>query len=80
MAAPLSESPNRPGSSSLDYPKAPAEEIDVWWGSYAGRAMLPGFLLCLLLTLLLLALDGYLIMRNGPSETVPRHGAGVRVC
>jgi membrane protein YdbS with pleckstrin-like domain len=33
------------------------EETDVWWGSYAGRAMLPGFLLCLVLTIILLALD-----------------------
>ena len=37
-----------------------AQEIDVWWGSYAGRAMLPGFLLCGLLTVFLLALDWYL--------------------
>jgi membrane protein YdbS with pleckstrin-like domain len=27
-----------------------AEETDVWWGSYAGRTMVPGFLLCALLT------------------------------
>jgi membrane protein YdbS with pleckstrin-like domain len=31
--------------------KAPAEEeVDVWWGSCAGRAMLPSFLTCLVLT------------------------------
>lgn len=46
------------------------EEIDIWWGSYAGRTMLPGFLLCLLLTILLLALDGYLESRNRRSDLV----------
>jgi hypothetical protein len=29
---------------------APLEEIDVWWGSYAGRAMMPSFAVCVLLT------------------------------
>jgi hypothetical protein len=38
-------------------------ETDIWWGAYAGRTMLPGFLLCLLLTVILLALDLYL--KNG---------------
>jgi membrane protein YdbS with pleckstrin-like domain len=39
---------------------AEIEETDVWWGSYSGRTILPGFLLCLLLTVLLLILDWYL--------------------
>jgi hypothetical protein len=26
------------------------EEVDVWWGSYAGRAMMPSFVVCVLLT------------------------------
>jgi hypothetical protein len=26
------------------------EEVDVWWGSYAGRAMMPSFAVCVLLT------------------------------
>jgi membrane protein YdbS with pleckstrin-like domain len=43
---------------------AEREEIDIWWGSYAGRAMLPGFMLCLLVTVLLLALDWYLGFRH----------------
>jgi membrane protein YdbS with pleckstrin-like domain len=48
---------------------APAtEESDVWWGSYAGRAMLPGFLVCLVLTILLLALDWYLESRRSRSD------------
>jgi hypothetical protein len=28
----------------------PREEVDVWWGSYAGRAMMPSFAVCVLLT------------------------------
>jgi hypothetical protein len=40
------------------------EEIDVWWGSYAGRTMLPSFLLCLIVTVLFLALDWNLEIRN----------------
>src|SRR5438105_3609664 len=31
------------------------EELDVWWGSYAGRAMVPGFVACGLLTLVIAA-------------------------
>jgi hypothetical protein len=34
-------------------PAARGGEIDVWWGSHAGRAMLPSFVVCGLLTLLL---------------------------
>jgi uncharacterized membrane protein YdbT with pleckstrin-like domain len=29
------------------------EEVDVWWGAYAARAMLPSFLVCLVLTVLI---------------------------
>jgi membrane protein YdbS with pleckstrin-like domain len=28
-----------------------AEEVDVWWGSYAGRTLLPSFAVCVFLTL-----------------------------
>jgi hypothetical protein len=36
---------------SLDPPRQPPEqEVDVWWGSYAGRTMLPDFLICAVLT------------------------------
>jgi hypothetical protein len=34
-------------------PPPPAEEVDVWWGSYAGRTMLPSLAVCLLATALL---------------------------
>jgi membrane protein YdbS with pleckstrin-like domain len=41
---------------------SPAEEnqeVDVWWGCYAGRTMLPSFVLCGLLTALIIAGAGY---------------------
>jgi hypothetical protein len=28
----------------------PAQEVELWWGGYAGRTMLPAFLLCALLS------------------------------
>ena len=68
-----------PGSSSPDGTKeadgqpgraAEIEEIDVWWGSYASRTMLPGFLLCLLLTLVLLVMDWYLESRDRRSDLI----------
>jgi len=31
-------------------PQPAAEEVDVWWGSYASRTMLPSFVACLLVT------------------------------
>jgi membrane protein YdbS with pleckstrin-like domain len=44
------------------------QETDIWWGSYAGRTMLPGFLICLVLTIALLALDAYLGSRHWRSD------------
>jgi hypothetical protein len=35
-------------------PQDHAEEVDVWWGAYAGRALVPSFILCGLLTILIL--------------------------
>jgi hypothetical protein len=31
----------------------PYAEVDVWWGSYAGRAMMPSFAVCIALTALI---------------------------
>ena len=53
------------------------EETDIWWGSYAGRTMLPGFLLCLVLTIILLALDAYLGSRQSRSDLVSSAVLGV---
>jgi len=43
-----------PAADPAQKPAADAgEELDVWWGSYAGRAMVPGFVACGLLTLVI---------------------------
>jgi uncharacterized membrane protein YdbT with pleckstrin-like domain len=31
----------------------PEEEVEVWWGSYAARTMLPSFVACLVLTVII---------------------------
>jgi membrane protein YdbS with pleckstrin-like domain len=46
------------------------QETDVWWGSYAGRTMLPGFVICLVLTIVLLALDAYLGSQQWRSDLI----------
>jgi hypothetical protein len=49
---PADPSPAAPTVEAAHEPAADAaEELDVWWGSYAGRAMVPGFVGCGLLTL-----------------------------
>jgi hypothetical protein len=45
-------------------------ETDVWWGAYASRTMLPGFLVCLMLTVALLAMDWVLESRNSRSDLI----------
>src|SRR5262249_44584768 len=57
-------------AASLPDRTAETEEVDIWWGSYAGRTMLPGFLVCLVVTIFLLALDGYLESRNQRSDLI----------
>src|SRR4051794_2508208 len=45
MSAPLAARP------AEDRAAPPAGETDVWWGSYAGRAMAPSFAVCAVLTI-----------------------------
>jgi membrane protein YdbS with pleckstrin-like domain len=63
--------------SSGQQDQADRAETDVWWGAYAGRTMLPGFLLCLLLTAILLGLDLYLKTAQRRSELVSSAVSGV---
>jgi len=42
-----------------------AEEVDLWWGSYAGRAMVPSFAVCFFLTLLALFASRWLVGGRG---------------
>jgi membrane protein YdbS with pleckstrin-like domain len=70
LAAPDSSCPANARSGAGQPHRLEREETDIWWGSYAGRTMLPGFLLCLVLTILLLALDWYLETRNRRSDLI----------
>jgi hypothetical protein len=45
---PVSESPTTTAASGSI--PLPAEEVDVWWGGYASRTMLPSFLICVAAT------------------------------
>jgi hypothetical protein len=53
------------------------QEVDVWWGSYAGRTMLPSFLACLLLTGLIILLAWTYVERSQVKLTILGLGGGV---
>ena len=53
------------------------QEVDVWWGSYAGRTMLPSFLVCLLLTGLIISLAWAYVDRGEVKLTVLGLGGAV---
>jgi hypothetical protein len=40
-------------------------EVDVWWGSYAGRAMAPSFAVCIVLTALIYGVTRWLVPERG---------------
>jgi hypothetical protein len=44
----------------------PEQERDLWWGSYSGRAMLPSFIVCILLTAGFAGLSWYLFQTEYP--------------
>src|SRR5260370_3440080 len=46
-------------------PQEQAEEVDVWWGSYAARTLTPSFIVCGLVTLLVLGAALHLGAWNG---------------
>src|SRR5690349_9553514 len=71
LSVPRPSTPTDPNDGVGPREVAPAkEESDVWWGSYAGRTMVPGFLVCLVVTILLLALDWYLQSRHSRSDLI----------
>jgi hypothetical protein len=41
---------SQPPSDAASAAVHPDEEVDVWWGSHAGRALTPSFVVCVLLT------------------------------
>jgi hypothetical protein len=53
--------------------EAEEEEVDIWWGAFAGRTMVPLFVLCGLLTLGVWALT--LLLRRGPGLPIVRYTA-----
>jgi hypothetical protein len=55
------------------------QEVDVWWGSYAGRTMLPSFLLCLVLTVLIVPLAWAYVERGQVKLTILGLGGAVWV-
>jgi hypothetical protein len=42
-----------PADAAKEDVQGPDEEIDLWWGSYAGRTMAPSFAVCIALTALI---------------------------
>jgi hypothetical protein len=46
------------------------QEVDVWWGSYAGRTMLPSFLVCIALTGLIIGFAWAYVERSQLKLTV----------
>ena len=46
------------------------QEVDLWWGSYAGRTMLPSFLVCLALTGLIILLAWIFVGRGQLKLTI----------
>jgi hypothetical protein len=77
MTSAASDPPNEPPATA-EAPRPPAydadpdedQEADVWWGSYAGRAMLPSFLVCGLLTVAF-ALGAWYIANAFPTLPYP---------
>jgi len=54
-----SERPTRGSSAPVSSVRSSEEEVDLWWGAYAGRKMLPEFVLCGIVTALLFAMAWY---------------------
>src|SRR5262245_51665846 len=59
--------------SKAAFAEAGAGEVDVWWGGYAGRTMVPWLVVCALLTAAF-ALAAWLLARSGFSSSAIRYG------
>jgi hypothetical protein len=53
----------------------PPQEVDVWWGAYAGRTMLPGFGFCVLFLLVAIIAGWYCWARLGFDRLTTRYSA-----
>lgn len=67
MHLPITACPEPQAENHQTLPSAESEERDRWWGSYAGRAMLPAFVLLGLFTALLLGFGWYRQVWHGQS-------------
>jgi hypothetical protein len=72
--------PNEPPPSNAASPETRSlegndQERDVWWGAYAGRTMVPSFLLGVLLTLLIAGGAVFLWLRYGLAPLPVRYSA-----
>lgn len=65
--------PIAPSATGSEPDVDPDQELDVWWGAYAGRAMLFSFTLCALLTLAVAAGGWYFWHVRGQSAYFMRH-------
>jgi uncharacterized membrane protein YdbT with pleckstrin-like domain len=52
-----------------------AQEVEVWWGGYAGRTMLPAFALCFLLTAVVVLVASLVWQEEHLSDAVISHFA-----
>jgi membrane protein YdbS with pleckstrin-like domain len=66
-----------PHSAPDTVPHQPAEEVDVWWGGFAGRALVPSFHVCALLTILIIA--GALYLGGWPGTPFVRASARLAI-
>jgi hypothetical protein len=53
------------------------EEVDLWWGSYAGRTLTPSFAVCLLLTVAIYAAVHELVPERGWTQLAFVVAAGI---
>jgi hypothetical protein len=53
-------------------PTEPAQEVELWWGGYAGRTMVPAFVLCALLTAAVLLLADIVWHEGIPHDIISR--------
>jgi membrane protein YdbS with pleckstrin-like domain len=64
---PIADEPTPQQSAAT--PDAP-QEVDLWWGGYSGRTMLPSFAFCVLLTAIIFAVATFSWGELGLSATV----------
>jgi hypothetical protein len=63
-----------PGKDDVrtETPPDPAQEVELWWGGYAGRTMVPTFALCALVTAAVLLLAEIVWHDGIPHEVISR--------